>query len=196
MALNLTPFGRWTLRDSAAQRRLALRWAPTLSRLTTEPMNPMTPRIDSASRLISASPETVYRAFADPGAVERWLPPGDMTGKMLHFDFREGGSYRMRLTYAEPQHGRGKTSEDSDEVEARLTKLEDGRRIEQEINFESEDPAFSGVMRMTWTFQPEDERTLVTIRAENVPTGIRPEDHDAGLNSSLENLARFVEAEG
>jgi uncharacterized protein YndB with AHSA1/START domain len=102
----------------------------------------------------------------------------------------------MRLTYAEPQQGRGKTSEDSDEVEVRLTKLEDGRRIEQEINFESEDPAFSGVMRMTWTFQREDEGTLVTVRAENVPTGIQPEDHDAGLNSSLENLARFVEAEG
>jgi uncharacterized protein YndB with AHSA1/START domain len=156
----------------------------------------MTPRIDSASRLISASPQTVYRAFAEPGAMERWLPPDDMTGKMLRFDFREGGSYRMLLTYAAPQQGRGKTSEDSDEVEVRLTKLEDGRRIEQEVTFESEDPLFSGVMRMIWTFQPQDEGTLVTIRAENVPEGIRPEDHDAGLNSSLEKLARLVEAEG
>jgi uncharacterized protein YndB with AHSA1/START domain len=156
----------------------------------------MTPRIDSASRLISASPQTVYRAFAEPGAMERWLPPDDMTGKMLRFDFREGGSYRMLLTYAAPQQGRGKTSEDSDEVEVRLTKLEDGRRIEQEVTFESGDPLFSGVMRMIWTFQPQDEGTLVTIRAENVPEGIRPEDHDAGLNSSLEKLARLVEAEG
>jgi uncharacterized protein YndB with AHSA1/START domain len=128
--------------------------------------------------------------------MERWLPPDDMTGKMLRFDFREGGSYRMLLTYAAPREGRGKTSEDSDEVEVRLTKLEDGRRIEQEVTFESEDPLFSGVMRMIWTFQPQDERTLVTIRAENVPEGIRPEDHDAGLNSSLEKLARLVEAEG
>jgi uncharacterized protein YndB with AHSA1/START domain len=118
-----------------------------------------------------------------------------MTGEILYFDFREGGSYRMRLTYAAPQQGRGKTSEDSDEVEVRLTKLEDGRRIEQEVNFESEDPSFSGVMRMIWTFQPQDEGTLVRIRAENVPEGIRPEDHDAGLNSSLEKLARLVEAE-
>jgi uncharacterized protein YndB with AHSA1/START domain len=115
---------------------------------------------------------------------------------MLHFDFREGGSYRMRLTYDEPQQGRGKTAEDFDEAEVRITKLEPGRRIEQEINFKSEDPAFSGVMRMSWTFQPEDDGTLVTIRADNVPTGIRPEDHDAGLNSSLENLARFVRAQG
>lgn len=127
--------------------------------------------------------------------MERWLPPGNMTGTMLHFDFRQGGSYRMRLTYAEPQQGLGKTSKDYDEVEARLTKLEEGRRIEQEIHFDSEDPSFAGVMHMTWTFQSQNEETLVTVRAENVPEGIRPEDHDAGLASSLENLARFVEDE-
>jgi len=154
----------------------------------------MTPRIDSAARLISASPKIVYRAFAEPGAMERWLPPEDMTGKMLHFDFREGGSYRMRLTYAEPERGQGKTLEDSDEVEVRLTRLEVGRKIEQEVIFESEDPSFSGVMHMIWTFQPQDEGTLVTIRAENVPEGIRREDHNAGLNSSLKKLAGFVDA--
>jgi uncharacterized protein YndB with AHSA1/START domain len=156
----------------------------------------MPTRIDSASRLLSASPQAVFRAFAEPGAMERWLPPDTMTAEMLHFDFREGGSYRMRLSYAEPGQGRGKTSEDSDEVEVRLTKIEDGRRIEQEVTFESADPSFSDVMRMIWTFQPHDEGTLVTIRAENVPEGIRREDHDAGLNSSLENLARLVEAQG
>ena len=53
----------------------------------------------------------------------------------------------------------------------------------------------SGVMRMTWTFQPEGTGTLVTVRAENVPDGIRPEDHQAGLSSSLQNLARFLQAE-
>ena len=71
----------------------------------------MAPRVDSASRVIQASPATIYRAFAEPGAMERWLPPSNMVGKMLHFDFREGGgSYRMRLTYKEPRHGQGKTS--------------------------------------------------------------------------------------
>ncbi|MEX2633975.1 MAG: SRPBCC domain-containing protein [Balneolales bacterium] len=143
--------------------------------------------------MITASAKDVYRAFAEPGAMERWIPPSDMTGEMLHFDFREGGSYRMRLIYSEPQQERGKTSEDSDEAEVRLTKLEEGQRIEQEITFESENPAFSGIMRMIWTFQSEENRTLVTVRAENVPEGIRPEDHEVGLNSSLENLAGFVE---
>jgi uncharacterized protein YndB with AHSA1/START domain len=153
----------------------------------------MTSRIDSASRLIQATPQAVYRAFAEPGAMERWLPPDDMTGAMLHFDFREGGSYRMRLTYARSGQGRGKTSEDADEVAVRLTRLEEGRRIEQQVMFESEDPSFAGVMRMIWTFQPRNDGTLVTIRAEDVPEGIRSEDHEAGLISSLEKLAGFVE---
>lgn len=155
----------------------------------------MTPRVDSASRLISASPRTLYRAFSEPGSMECWLPPDSMTGKMLHFDFREGGSYRMRLTYVDPQEGGGKTSVDSDEVEVKLTKLDDGRTIEQEVIFESEDPSFSGVMHMIWSFQPQGERTLVTIQAKNVPKGIRPQDHDAGLNSSLKKLAGFVETQ-
>lgn len=153
----------------------------------------MSPRSDSASRPVSAPPEMIYKAFAEPGAMEQWLPPSNMMGKMLRFDFREGGSYRMRLTYREPQPGAGKTSEDADEVEVRLTKLEEGKRIEQEVVFESEDPAFSGLMHMVWTFQPKEEGTLVTVRAENVPAGISREDHEVGLNSSLENLAAFVE---
>ncbi len=128
--------------------------------------------------------------------MERWLPPSGMTGEMLHFDFRDGGSYRMRLTYRDPQHARGKTSKDADEVVVRLTRVERGETIEEEVIFESEDPAFSGTMRMAWTFQPEANGTLVTVRAENVPEGIRPEDHEVGLKSSLENLARFPEATG
>jgi uncharacterized protein YndB with AHSA1/START domain len=124
--------------------------------------------------------------------MERWLPPKNMTGTMLHFDFREGGSYRMRLTYKNSQDGRGKTSDNADEVEVRLIKLWGARRIEQAVTFESDDPEFSGVMRITWTFEPAKNGTLVTIRAEEVPRGIRPEDHEAGMNSTLDNLASFL----
>lgn len=150
-------------------------------------------RIDSASRLISAPPEALYSAFAEPDAMEQWLPPSNMTGRMLHFDFREGGSYRMRLTYTGAHQGRGKSSEDTDDAEIRVTRLEKARRIEQEVTFRSSDPAFSGIMHMIWTFAPEGAGTRVTVQAENVPEGIHPEDHEAGLNSSLQNLASFVE---
>jgi uncharacterized protein YndB with AHSA1/START domain len=154
----------------------------------------MSQRIDTSSRLIRAPMSEVYEAFAKPGAMETWLPPANMVGEMLSFDFRAGGGYRMRLTYREPNEGRGKTSRDSDEVEVRLIRIDPGLRIVQEVDFDSDDPSFSGTMMMTWVLEPAKGGTLVEVRAENVPEGIRPEDHQAGLESSLSNLARFVEA--
>lgn len=152
----------------------------------------MSPRIDKASRLVAAPPGRLYDAFAQPGALERWLPPDGMRGAMLHFDFRPGGSYRMRLTYAE--RGTGKSGDDHDDAEVRLTALVPGERIEQEVVFDSADPAFAGTMRMTWTFAPRDGGTLVTVAAAEVPAGIDGADHEAAMASSLLNLARFVES--
>ncbi|MFO7683051.1 MAG: SRPBCC domain-containing protein [Chloroflexota bacterium] len=152
----------------------------------------MAKRIDLTSRLIAASPSVVYAAFAEPEALAQWLSPQNMVATMLHFDFQEGGSYRMRLTYQDLEAGQGKTSDNADVVDVRLLKLVEGKRIEQAITFESDDPAFSGVMRMTWTFEPAEKGTLVTIRAEDVPWGIRPEDHEIGMNSSLDKLALFL----
>ena len=126
--------------------------------------------------------------------MESWLPPSGMTARMLAFDFREGGSYRVRLSYTEPGHGGGKTSADADEVEVRFVKLVENARIEQDVIFDSGDAKFAGVMKMTWTFSAVGDGTEVTVRADHVPPGISPEDHQAGLNSTLENLARFTES--
>lgn len=61
----------------------------------------MTESVDQASKLIHASPEMIYRAIASAGAMESWLPPKG-AGQMLAFAFREGGTYRMRLSHREP----------------------------------------------------------------------------------------------
>ncbi|OGU37976.1 MAG: ATPase [Hydrogenophilales bacterium RIFOXYA1_FULL_63_33] len=153
----------------------------------------MSKRVDSASKLIFASASRIYQAFATRNAMETWLPPQGMTGRMVNFAFREGGAYRMRLTYNEPQHVAGKTSADADEVEVRFVKLVEGERIEQAVTFNSEDSAFSGEMRITWILEPLTDGTLVTVSCENVPPGIRQEDHKAGLMSTLNNLASFAE---
>jgi uncharacterized protein YndB with AHSA1/START domain len=153
----------------------------------------MSKRVDTASRLILASASKVYEAFASAGAMESWLPPEGMTGTMLAFAFREGGAYRMRLTYREQQHAPGKTTEDADEVEVRFIKLVPYERIEQAVTFESDDPAFAGQMRIVWALESQRDGTLVTVRCGDVPPGIRPEDHQAGLTSTLNNLAAFVE---
>ena len=125
--------------------------------------------------------------------MQAWLPPRGMTGDMLAFDFREGGAYRMRLTCNDPQPAPGKTSADADEVDVRYVRLIPNQSIEQAVIFASDDPAFAGEMRMTRTFERAKNGTLVTVRAENVPEGITAEDHAAGLKSTLDNLAGFVE---
>jgi len=153
----------------------------------------MTGRVDTAARLIRGTSSAIYQAFATPAAMEAWLPPEGMTGTMLAFDFREGGSYRMRLQYDDPQHSPGKTSQDSDEVEVTFVRLVPDERIEQAAAFKSEDLAFSGQMRIAWTLEPVQSGTLVTVRCENVPAEIRREDHQAGLASTLRNLAAFIE---
>ncbi|SFM63488.1 SRPBCC domain-containing protein [Variovorax sp. OV329] len=154
----------------------------------------MPPRIDSAELRMRAPPAAVYAAFASAQTMQAWLPPEGMRGEMLAFDFREGGGYRLRLVYEAPHHTPGKTSQDADEVQVRFSTLQQDRRIVQNVVFDSEDAAFAGEMRITWTFEPDGAaHTLVTVRCENVPPGIREEDHQAGLRSSLEKLAEFVQ---
>lgn len=110
----------------------------------------MTGRVDSAARSIEAPSDAVYGALADRDALERWLAPGGMSARVLDFDFREGGSYRMRLQYRDAGEGRGKTTDDADEVEVQFARLIPKRRIEQLVTFASADPAYAGTMKMTW----------------------------------------------
>jgi uncharacterized protein YndB with AHSA1/START domain len=143
--------------------------------------------------VIRASPETLYRAFLDPASLVRWLPPSGMKAELSRFEPREGGSYRMVLSYEGTKHTPGKSSEHSDVVEGRFVELVPNVRVVQEIDFESDDPAFAGKMRMTWSLAPVAAGTEVAIACENVPDGISEQDHAVGLKSSLENLAAFVE---
>ncbi|AUX40175.1 uncharacterized protein SOCE26_015740 [Sorangium cellulosum] len=122
-----------------------------------------------------------------------WLPPESMTGGVLDYDFREGGRYRIELTYDEAApSGAGKTTGRTDVSTGRFLSLEPGKRIVQSVEFESSDASFAGEMVMTWSFEPLPAGTRITITAENVPPGISQADHDAGLRSSLENLARYL----
>ncbi len=155
----------------------------------------MTNRVDTASRLIHAPAATIYQAFASPEAFMAWLPPKGMTGEVFSFDFREGGGYRMRLRLEQPGDAHGKTSDASDDVNVRFVRLVPDAEIEQDVTFDSKDQRFAGVMKMTWSFHAAGDDTEVTVRATNVPPGISADDHHAGLTSTLENLAAFVEQE-
>lgn len=146
------------------------------------------------SKCIKAPQETLYQAFTNPAALAIWLAPGDMTGKVHNFDGRVGGGYQMSLYYPSSEKTfRGKTSEKEDRYTARFVELTPPERIIEAITFDSVDPAFSGEMIMEVTFKAEDGGTTVSILFKDIPSGIRPEDNEAGTQSTLEKLARYVE---
>jgi uncharacterized protein YndB with AHSA1/START domain len=149
-------------------------------------------RTDAASRVILAPIDRVYAALVDPEALTAWLPPDGMRGRFERFDARPGGSYRLVLTYADASIAQGKTTADSDVVEGCFVDVVPGVRVVQAVNFISDDPAQAGTMTMTWEVTAVAAGTRVDIRADNVPAGISPEDHAAGLTSSLANLAAHL----
>lgn len=151
-------------------------------------------RTDRAARVIAASPHAIYRAFLDPQAVAAWRPPTGMTCRIYDFDAREGGTFRMAFAYRDTDHAvRGKTSEHADVFHGQFLQLVPGERIVERVVFESDDPAFAGAMTVTTTLAAVPGGTEVTIRCDNVPSGIAPDDHQAGMASTLANLAAFTE---
>jgi uncharacterized protein YndB with AHSA1/START domain len=148
----------------------------------------------SASKVIKASPRTIYQAFLNPEAVAAWRPSAGMKAQMYAFDPREGGTFRMSFAYTDADHKiRGNTSEHADVFQGRFLELVPDKRIVELVEFESDDPAFAGAMTIITTLAAVPGGTEVTIRCENVPSGIRPGDHQTGMTSTLNNLAAFTE---
>ena len=151
-------------------------------------------RTDSASKIIEASPDVIYQAFLDPGAVRQWRPPAGMKCTICHFEPKEGGTYRMAFEYKNARHDvSGKTSEHADVFTGTFAKLVPGERIVEKVDFETDDPDFSGTMTITTELQLVTNGTEVRFIATDVPKGINPGDHYKGMMSSLEQLAAFLE---
>ena len=153
-------------------------------------------RTDRASRVIAASPTTVYDALLDRESVEAWLPPAGMRGRIEQWDPRPGGGFRMVLTYLDPADSPGKSSAATDVVDVGFADLVPAERVVQQAVFEADDPSFAGTMTMTWQLTATGDGTEVTVTATDVPPGIDQADHEAGIASSLANLASHVERSG
>ncbi|CCE08949.1 conserved hypothetical protein [Bradyrhizobium sp. STM 3843] len=149
-----------------------------------------TDRTHSAARLIRATQDAIYDAFIQPEKLVRWLPPDKASGEIRHFDPREGGRFEIVLTFALAP---GKSSEHEDVVRGHFLRILPGKLIVQAVDFVSDRPEFAGTMTMTWALSAAADGTLVSLLAENVPVGISRADHELGMASTLENLARHVE---
>lgn len=153
---------------------------------------PKSGRIDTVSKVIDASPQTLYQAFMDPNSLVKWLPLEGMRGEISLFEPVIGGIFQLTLIYEDEYTFQGKTTENSDTLEGTFIELIPGKKIVEAGVFESDDPAFAGNMVMTWYFEEVVPGTKVTIIAENVPKSIKKEDYLEGVNSKLENLKRFA----
>jgi uncharacterized protein YndB with AHSA1/START domain len=117
-----------------------------------------------------------------------------MKARVHVFDAREGGAFRMSLTYQDPaQSPGGKTSEDTDTFHGRFIELVPGEKIVEVIEFESQDTRFAGRMKITTTLTDADEGTEIMLLCEDIPAGIRPEDNEMGSKQSLQKLAALLE---
>lgn len=146
-------------------------------------------RRHTASQWVPATPDAAYDAFVRPERLVQWLPPAGARGRILALEPHPGGRFEMTLTFdAVP----GKSAGNTDVVQARFVELLPGRRIVLAVSFPSPDPSFAGVMKMTWTFDPEGEGTRVTIVADDVPAGISRADHEMGMRSTLANLQGYM----
>ena len=122
------------------------------------------------------------------------MVPDQMTSEIHSFDAREGGTFRISLTYDEPTTA-GKTSSQSDSFHGRFVKLVPDTEVVQAVEFESDDPSMAGEMTITYTLADADGGTDVVAVHENIPPGVAPADNELGFRMSLDNLAKLVEAD-
>ncbi|HEX8228573.1 MAG TPA: SRPBCC domain-containing protein, partial [Chloroflexia bacterium] len=102
-------------------------------------------RSTRVSQVVKAPREVVYGAFLEADAVASWLPPDGMRGQIHTFEPREGGKFRMSLTYLDRlDRPRGKTSDDTDASEGSFVELLPYEKIVWAVEFDSDQPDFAG----------------------------------------------------
>jgi uncharacterized protein YndB with AHSA1/START domain len=136
-------------------------------------------------RVLTAKPETVYKAFLDSDAMVKWLPPNGFTAKLHHMDANVGGGYRMSFTNF--------TTGKSHSFSAKYIELKPYERIRHTDRFD--DPNLSGEMQVTITLKKVSVGTELSIVQEGIPDVIPPEACYLGWQESLILLAKLVQAE-
>ncbi|MGH9216205.1 MAG: SRPBCC family protein [Acidimicrobiales bacterium] len=144
------------------------------------------------TRHIRAPRSRVYRALLEPESVQRWMVPDQMTSRVHTFEAREGGAFRISLSYDTPTTA-GKTSAQTDSFHGRFVKLVPDTEVVQTVEFESNDPAMQGEMTITYTLADADGGTDLVGLHENVPSGVPPADNELGWSMSMDKLAKLVE---
>jgi uncharacterized protein YndB with AHSA1/START domain len=141
---------------------------------------------------IAAPPAVVYDVLLDPGAVARWRVPDGMTSEVHEFEPREGGYFRVSLTYDAPD-AVGKSAAHTDTYHGHFTRLVPGELVVEVLEFEAAAPELAGLMTMTTTLRPAGTGTDVEVRHEGLPDAVPVADNETGTRMALAKLAGLVE---
>ena len=136
-------------------------------------------------RVLRAPADRVYRAFIDPDAMVKWLPPNGFTGRVHEIDARVGGGYQMSFT----NFGTDK----SHSFRGTYVELVPGERLCYTDRFD--DPNLAGEMRVTVTLKKVSVGTELSIVQEGIPDVIPPDACYLGWQESLTAMAKLVEVE-
>lgn len=149
-------------------------------------------RSTQVSRHIKAPPSRVYAALVDAGEISQWKFPEGMAIEVHEFDGREGGQFRISLTYSAPGE-KGKTTAHADTYHGYFKALVPNKRVVEVIEFETSDPAMQGEMTTTVELREVDGATELTALHEGLPPGVSPVNNETGWRMALEKLAGLVE---
>ncbi|WP_228000832.1 SRPBCC family protein [Nocardia australiensis] len=141
---------------------------------------------------VNAPRAVVYRLLLDPRAVAIWQVPTGMTSRVHEFDAREGGAFRISLTYDEPTEA-GKTSAQTDTFHGRFVTLVPDEQVVQMVEFETDDPAVRGEMTITYRLTEADGGTDIMAMHDGLPGGVPLDDNELGWRISLGKLAALAE---
>lgn len=145
------------------------------------------------SQHVNAPRSAVYAALLDADAIAKWRVPVGMSSHVHEFDAREGGSFRVSLTYDAP--GRtGKSTSHTDTYHGHFAKLVPDEQVVEVFDFETPDPALRGTMTMTTTLTDADGGTDVVVVHDGIPDSVPSTDNETGTRMALANLAELVEA--
>jgi uncharacterized protein YndB with AHSA1/START domain len=142
---------------------------------------------------VDAPRSAIYRALLDPDAIAKWRVPAGMSSRVHEFDAREGGSFRISLTYDLPDRT-GKSASRTDTYHGRFARLVPDEQVVEMLEFEAADLALAGTMTMTTTLTDADGGTDVLVVHEGIPDSVPAADNETGTRMALANLARLVEA--
>jgi uncharacterized protein YndB with AHSA1/START domain len=145
------------------------------------------------TRHINAPRAKVYRALLDADAVAKWRVPTGMSSQVHAFDPREGGAFRISLTYDAPT-GSGKTTAQTDTYHGHFVRLVPNEQVVEAVEFETVDPALQGEMTITYTLADANGGTELRAVHEGLPPGVAPADNELGWRMSLDKLAALVES--